>query len=86
MKSSTVGKAISQVEITNISAHGIWMLFDQKEYFLSYEAFPWFKDARISDILNIKIEHKSYVFWPSLNVELELESIINPEHYPLRYT
>jgi hypothetical protein len=31
-----------EVEVTNISAHGLWLLSRDKELFLSYEDFPWF--------------------------------------------
>jgi hypothetical protein len=85
MKSSVAGKSISRVEVTNISAHGIWLLIREHEYFLPYDTFPWFKEAKISDILNVTIAHDEYLFWPSLNVDLELDSIENPEKYPLRY-
>jgi hypothetical protein len=85
MKSSIVGKSTSKAEITNISAHGIWLLAKQHEYFLPYDAFPGFKDAKITDILNVEMEHEEYLFWPSLGIDLELESIENPEKYPLHY-
>ena len=46
MKSETVGTDTSQVEIQNISPHGIWVFLQGKEYFLDYERFPWFSDRR----------------------------------------
>jgi Protein of unknown function (DUF2442) len=85
MKSNVVGKNISKAEVTNISAHGFWLFTREREYFLSYEAFPGFKDAKIVDILNVRIEHGEYLFWPTLGIDLELESIENPEKYPLHY-
>lgn len=85
MKSSVAGKNISKAEITNISAHGIWLLVKQHEYFLPFDIYSGFKDAKISDILNVLLEHEEYLFWPSLGIDLELESIENPEKYPLRY-
>ena len=85
MRSSIVGKSTSNAEVTNISAHGIWLLVKQIEYFLPYDIFPGFKDAKVADILNVKFEHSEYLFWPSLGVDLEIESIENPETYPLRY-
>jgi hypothetical protein len=85
MKSNAVGKSISKAEVTNISARGIWLIAKQQEYFLSYDTYTGFKDAKISDIFNVKIEHDEYLFWPSLGIDLELESIENPEKYPLRY-
>ena len=86
MKSRVIGKNTSHAEVINISAHGIWILIKNREYFLPYDIFPWFKNATISDILNVRIEHDAYLFWPTLDIDLELESIKNPAHYPLRYT
>jgi hypothetical protein len=30
---------VSAAEITNISAHGVWLLAGDKEFFMAYEAF-----------------------------------------------
>ncbi|MEA1920943.1 MAG: hypothetical protein U9N52_13975 [Campylobacterota bacterium] len=43
-----------EIEVTNISNHGLWILSNEKEYFLSYEQFPWFKDKTINDITNVE--------------------------------
>lgn len=85
MKSNVVGKSIFNAEVNNIPAFGIWLLAKGREYFLPYDTFPGFKDARVADILNVKIEHGEYLFWPSLGIDLELASIENPDNYPLRY-
>ena len=42
MNSSMHGNSTSTVEVTNISAHGIWMLCRDEELFLSFQDFPWF--------------------------------------------
>ena len=86
MKSNVAGKNISKVEITNVSAFGIWLMTGEREYFLPFDEFPGFKEAKITDILNVKIEHRKYLFWPALGIDLELDSIENPERYTLRYT
>ena len=45
MNSEQLGTIASDVEVTNISTHGIWLLVDEREFFLSYEDFPWFKEG-----------------------------------------
>ena len=85
MKSGTFGRSISSAEVVHISAHGIWLLMNEKEYFLSYEDFPWFKNASVSDIFNIEMPHPGHLFWPSLDVDLHLDSINKIEEYPLIY-
>jgi len=83
MKSSTLGTNTSAVEVTHISAHGVWLLVKGGEHFLSYEDFPWFKDARVGDVLDVRLLHGTHLHWPKLDVDLSLKSIREPEAYPL---
>ena len=85
MRSSDLGKNTSNVEVQNISPFGIWIWVLGKEYFLSYEKFPWFKEAKISDIQTVKLQHRSSLHWPALDVDLAIESLSAPEKYPLFY-
>jgi hypothetical protein len=73
-----------QTEVTNISTHGFWILFDDKEYFLSFEEFPWFKDKTINDIVNVKSFADGHLYWESLDVDLSIEMIEHPERFPLQ--
>jgi hypothetical protein len=84
MSSGTPGKNISTVEITNISANGVWLLTDNTELFMSYEDFPWFKDATIAKITNVEEPHKGHFYWPDLDVDLTIDIIKHPERYPLK--
>ena len=34
-------------------------------------------------ILNVELMHAEHLYWPDLDVDLELESIRAPETYPL---
>ncbi|MCK5564434.1 MAG: DUF2442 domain-containing protein [Planctomycetes bacterium] len=77
------GKTISEVEVTNISQHGFWVLIDDSEYFLSFEKYPWFKDARISEITELEVIHNHHLHWPSLDIDLSLEILQQPDKYPL---
>jgi hypothetical protein len=51
--SEALGKTGS-VEVTHISKTGVWLLADDRELFMSYEDFPWFKDAPVGKILNVE--------------------------------
>jgi len=84
MSSLTHGKNISKVEVTNISQHGIWLLTENKELFLSYEDFPWFQDRKVKEILNIEIPSPDHIYWPDIDVDLTLDIIEHPEKYPLK--
>ena len=74
-----------RVEALNISSHGIWILAKGREYFLPYSEFPWFKNARLSDIRNVRLLHGYHLFWKSLDIDLDLDSLEHSERYPLKY-
>jgi len=86
MTLSKLGEGISAVEVTNISAHGLWVLVGEKEYFLPYEKFPWFKDAKIGEILDVELLHGFHLHWPKLDVDLEVASLNAPNQFPLTYS
>jgi len=85
MKSSPLGKNTSEVEVLNISSHGIWLYVAGEEYFLPYKDYPWFKGTKVEDIIDVKILHSHHLHWPRLDVDLELESLKYLDHYPLKY-
>jgi hypothetical protein len=85
MKSKKPGKNTSSAEVTQISANGIWILVQGTEYFLSYDEHPWFKEARVSQALNLIMESTTHLRWPDLDVDLELDSLTKPGKYPLVY-
>jgi hypothetical protein len=84
MNSPMHGTPTSGVEITNVSSHGVWLLTDDKEYFLPYEDFPWFKDAPVADVLNVKEPSPGHFYWPDLDVDISANAIENPDKYPLK--
>ena len=81
MKSKATGKGTSP-EVTNISSHGIWLYWNDAEYFLDYDHFPWFKEAKVSEITNLEVSTSSALHWPDLDVDLSLKIIQNPDGYP----
>jgi hypothetical protein len=84
MKSNNLGKNISSIEI-HTSFFGVWLLVLDTEFFLPYKEYPWFQDAKISELYNVKLINETHIYWPSLDVDLELNGLINPEKYPLIY-
>jgi len=83
MKSKAHGIYTSDIEVTNISKHGLWILIEEEELFLPFSSFPWFKHAQVSAILNVELAGHNHLYWPDLDVDLTLESIRNPDKYPL---
>ena len=84
MKSSLQrGKSSSGCEVVNISPFGIWLHVGQREYYLDHARYPWFKKAPVEDVLSVEMPYPEHIFWPKLDVDLHLDSIENPERYPL---
>ena len=87
-RSAKRGASISavDVEVLNVSSNGLWLLAKEREYFLPFTQFPWFKNANIADIHKVKLLHGYHLYWSVLDVDLELSSLQNQENYPLVYS
>lgn len=84
MNSKQPGTHISPVEVTHVSGHGIWLLVEDRELFLPYVDFPWFREAAIGKVLNVEQPSPDHFYWPDLDVDLGLETIEHPEKFPLK--
>ena len=84
INSKTHGKIIMKIEITHISANGIWILTGDKELFMSYKDFPWFKEAPVGKILNVEEPTPGHFYWPDLDIDLSVNIITNPGLFPLK--
>ena len=85
MPSSALGTDTSETEVTNISAHGVWLLARSgKELFMAYTDFPWFKDQPVKAIINVEEPADGHFYWPDLDVDLSEAMIESPQDYPLK--
>ncbi len=84
MKLQAHGKNISVTEVTNVSSHGVWLYSDGKEFFMSYDDFPWFKEMPVGKIINVQEPSPGHFYWPDLDIDLSLEIIRHPERFPLK--
>jgi len=83
MKSAPRGKSTSKVEVVQISEHGIWLFVQDREMFMPFEQFPWFRTASIAAAMNVEMVGPEHLYWPDLDVDLALDSIEHPERFPL---
>jgi hypothetical protein len=83
MKSEPRGRSTLAVEVGNVSAHGFWLLLGDRELFLSFDDFPWFRDATIRALTNVELPSSRHLYWPDMDVDLAVESIEHPERFPL---
>ena len=72
------------VEVTNVSAHGVWLLTHNSELFMSFDDFPWFKNQTIESIINVEEQSSGHYYWPDIDVDLTEEMIEHPERFPLK--
>jgi len=84
MNSKTLGISTGPVEITHISSSGVWLLTGDRELFMSYADFPWFKDAPVGKILHVEEPRPGHFYWPDLDVDLTDEIIEHPELFPVK--
>jgi len=70
-------------EVTNVSSKGFWLLLDEREVFLSFDQFPWFREASIAQLVRVERPSGHHLYWPDLDVDIAVESIGHPARYPL---
>ena len=70
-------------KVSHISQHGSWLSLRDRELFLPYQHFPWFKDVAVSAVLNVQLPQPHHLYWPDLDIDLAVESIEHPEIFPL---
>lgn len=83
MRSERRGESTLVAEVANVSPNGFWLLVDERELFVPFKQFPWFRAATIDQLLNVQRPHKDHLYWPDLDVDLAVDSIEHPERYPL---
>ena len=78
-----LGASTLEVEVTNVSKHGFWLLLGDEELFVPFSEFPWFKDAPVAKLTNVERPKPHHLYWPDLDVDLAVDSIRRPEQFPL---
>ena len=70
MTSVPLGTDISAVEISNVFPHGFWLLIGGDELFVSFDTFPWFRDASIGQLTRVELPSSNHLRWPDLDIDL----------------
>lgn len=78
------GTATSAAEVTHVSQHGFWLLLGDEELLLPFEYFPWFKKATIEQLSLVEWPTPNHLYWPQLDIDLSVESIRDPNAFPLK--
>ena len=60
---------------------GIDIVVHGEEYFLSYSDFPWFEYCNVFELNDISADRWG-VYWKSVDIDLSMDSLKNPNQYP----
>jgi hypothetical protein len=72
----------TDTEVTSIQRTGFWVFVEGTEYFVDFEEYPDFKKATVSQIHSLR-RLKGGLHWDELDVDIEIEALQRPEHFPL---
>jgi len=70
-------------EVTNVSKHCFWILLGDEELAVPFSEFPWFRRATIDQLADVHRPTEDHLYWPQLDVDLSVQSIRQPESFPL---
>ena len=62
---------------------GVALVVNGKEYFLRFTDFPWFEHCSAAELKDVTSDRWG-VYWNSLDIDLSIESIENPERFPVK--
>ena len=78
-----LGQPASVVEVSMASAQGFWLLLDDEELYLPFAEFPWFKQATLEQMMVVERPSENHLYWPLLDIDLSVDSIRDPDRFPL---
>lgn len=85
MTSLAPGESISAAEVTGISAIGLWLLAADREYFVPFADYPDFRRATVEQFYRLENPSPTQVYWPDLDIDIDLDALEAPERFPLLF-
>ena len=77
-----LGIPTSEIEVSQASNKGFWLLLHDEELFVPFAEFPWFKKVSMEKLMTVEKPSADHLYWPLLDVDLSIESIRNPAAFP----
>jgi hypothetical protein len=74
MKTGKPGKVTSTAELSNVSTHGMWLLVDERELYLPFDQFPWFREVPIAQLSRVERPTPDHSRWPSRSTRSTIRS------------
>jgi hypothetical protein len=56
-----------------------------KEYFVPFADYPMLATATVADLFQVELLGNTGLHWSTLDVDIELEALENPDKFPLLY-
>lgn len=75
----------NDVEVSHISAQGIWLFTDDTEYFVSFTDYPELRNATVQQLCAVTVDALGDFHWQELDVDIERDALEMPEKYPLYF-
>ena len=69
----TSGTSTSSSEVTEIGAHGFWVLVDEREYFVPFQDYPVFLIASVQQVFHMERIGPRQLYWEELDADIELD-------------
>ncbi|MDR1964491.1 MAG: DUF2442 domain-containing protein [Planctomycetaceae bacterium] len=85
MSSLLLGTDTLTNSVTSITQTGFWFLYEDREYFVPFSDYPIFKSCPVDTIFNPEFIAPNQVRWSEIDVDIEMDALENPSHFPLQY-
>ena len=82
MKSERTGKSTYPVKVDGLTSRGFWLCLGERRIFASFRDLPWFKGFTMRELSAVRRPSPSHLRWPAFDIDLEVESILEPARYP----
>ena len=83
--SISAANGLPECQVTAIEPLGLWLLVGQMEYFVPFSDYPGLGTATLDQIFAVQLIAPDQLRWEALDIDIELEALAEPEHYPLAW-
>ncbi|HEX5344815.1 MAG TPA: DUF2442 domain-containing protein [Duganella sp.] len=78
------GEPISHpVRVLELSHHGFWADLGNERLYAGFADFPWFAQASAEQISEVQRPAAEHLYWPALDIDLDVASLRDPAAFPL---
>lgn len=70
-----------EVSLLSVKENTLNIMLDGEIFSLNFADFPWFAECNYDELKDVTADRWG-VYWQSANIDLSIESLKNPEHYP----